>query len=96
MFRNEIATGKAWGAVAMGASTRALAKRALDNPVFIQGLSVASGGRILTSPGGVPVLDGEGRLLGAVGISGDTGEKDEALAVHGIRAAGLVADTGAG
>jgi uncharacterized protein GlcG (DUF336 family) len=32
MFRIDVATGKAWAAVGMGASSRALAKRAKDNP----------------------------------------------------------------
>ncbi len=92
MFRVEIAHGKAWGAVAMGVSSRELAKKAQENPSFIHGLSVASGGRILTSPGGVVIRDSSGRVLGAAGISGDTGENDERLAIHGIEAVGLVAD----
>ena len=50
MFRNELAGGKAWGAVAMGVTTRELLKRSKDNPVFFQGIDVTSGGRILTSP----------------------------------------------
>ena len=33
-------------------------------------------------------------LLGAVGISGDTSDNDEAAALAGISAAGLVAETG--
>ncbi|MDN5926338.1 MAG: heme-binding protein [Hyphomicrobiales bacterium] len=92
MFRVDIAIGKAWGAVAMGISTRGLAKKAQENPSFIHGLSVASGGRILTSPGGVVIRDGSGRVLGAVGISGDTGDNDERLAIRGIETTDLVAD----
>lgn len=95
MFRNEIATGKAWGAVAMGESTRSLARKAAENPSFVHGLAVASGGRILTSPGGVLIRSAAGRILGAVGVSGDSGPNDELLAVHGIEAAGLIADAGA-
>ena len=34
-------------------------------------------------------------MLGAVGISGDTSDRDEEAAVAGIEAAGLVSDTGA-
>ena len=38
--------------------------------------------------------DEAGALLGAVGISGDTSDNDEAAAVYGIAAADLVSDTG--
>ena len=51
---------------------------------------------IVPVPGGVLVRDGEGGLLGAVGISGDTSDNDELCAVAGIEAVGLVADTGDG
>ena len=94
MFRNEIATGKAWGAVAMGESSRSLGRKARDNPSFVQGLTVTSGGRILTSPGGVLIRGEGGAVLGAVGISGDSGPNDEILAIHGIESVGLVADAG--
>jgi uncharacterized protein GlcG (DUF336 family) len=56
-------------------------------------LAAASGGRIVTNPGGVLIRDG-GDVVGAVGISGDTSDKDEACAVAGIAAAGLKADPG--
>jgi uncharacterized protein GlcG (DUF336 family) len=46
-------------------------------------------------PGGVLIRSGEGRLLGAVGISGDTSDNDEICAVAGIEAAGLMPETGA-
>ena len=46
-------------------------------------------------PGGVLIRDAEGRLLGAVGISGDTSDNDEICALAGIEAAGLKGDTGA-
>ena len=52
------------------------------------------GGALVPVPGGVLVRDGEGRLLGAVGISGDTSDNDEAAAVAGIEAAGLRPDAG--
>jgi uncharacterized protein GlcG (DUF336 family) len=94
LLRPEIAGGKAWGALGMGFGGREFARRAAANPAFIQALSVASGGRIVPVPGGVLIRDGSGAVIGAVGISGDTSDNDETCAVHGIRAAGLVADTG--
>lgn len=94
LLRPEIAGGKAWGALGMGFGGREFARRAAANPGFIQALSVASGGRIVPVPGGVLIRDDGGAVLGAVGISGDTSDNDEVCAVHGIRAAGLVPDTG--
>jgi uncharacterized protein GlcG (DUF336 family) len=94
LLRPEIAGGKAWGALGMGFGGRELARRAAANPVFIQALSVASGGRVVPVPGGVLIRDGAGEIEGAVGISGDTAENDETCAVYGICSAGLVADTG--
>ena len=94
LLRPEIAGGKAWGALGMGFGGREFARRAQTNPVFLQALMVASGGRIVPVPGGVLVRDQAGAIIGAVGISGDTSDKDEICAVHAIRAAGLTADTG--
>ena len=94
LLRPEIAGGKAWGALGMGFGGREFARRAAQNPGFIQALSVASGGRIVPVPGGVLVRDRDGAILGAVGISGDTSDNDEICAVAGISRAGLVPDTG--
>jgi uncharacterized protein GlcG (DUF336 family) len=63
-------------------------------PVFLQAQMAASGGRIVPVPGGVLIRDSAGDIIGSVGISGDTSDKDEACAIHGIKSAGLNADTG--
>jgi uncharacterized protein GlcG (DUF336 family) len=94
LLRPEIAGGKAWGVLGMGFGGREFARRAAANPAFIQALSVASGGRIVPVPGGVLIRDRAGEVVGAVGISGDTSDNDEACAVYGVGGAGLVADTG--
>ncbi|MFN3673568.1 MAG: GlcG/HbpS family heme-binding protein [Bosea sp. (in: a-proteobacteria)] len=93
--RGEIAIGKAHGAVAMGLGSRALHKMALERPYFVEAATHAVGGSLVPVPGGVLIKDAAGTLLGAVGISGDTSDNDEAAAVAGIAAAGLKADTGA-
>lgn len=93
--RGEIAIGKAHGAVAMGIGSRALHKMALERPYFVEAATHAVGGSLVPVPGGVLIRDVSGSLLGAVGISGDTSDNDEAAAVAGIAAAGLAADTGA-
>jgi uncharacterized protein GlcG (DUF336 family) len=95
ILRFDIAFGKAWGALGMGFGSRTLASRAAKTPQFFTMLAAASGGRIVSNPGGVLIRDGEGNIVGACGISGDTSDKDEMCAVAGIEAAGLKADPGA-
>src|SRR6201987_6418396 len=72
LLRPEIAGGKAWGVLGMGFGGREFARRAAANPVFIQALSAASGGRIIPVPGGVVIRDRRRALLRAVGVSGGT------------------------
>jgi uncharacterized protein GlcG (DUF336 family) len=94
ILRFDIAFGKAWGALGMGLGSRTLFERAAQTPQFFTMLAAASGGRIVTNPGGVLVRDAGGNVIGAVGISGDTSDKDEVCAIAGIEAAGLKADPG--
>ena len=89
LFRHDIARAKAMGALGMGQDTRALAEKAKVNPVFFQSVSVVVGGNIAFSPGGVLVRDNSGTIVGAVGISGDTGDSDETCALAGLVAAGF-------
>lgn len=93
--RGDIARGKANGALSLGMGSRALFRRAQDQPFFISAATAAIGGSLIPVPGGVLVRDADGRLRGAVGISGDTSDNDEAAALAGIAAAGLVGDPGA-
>jgi len=95
LLRHQIAYAKAWGTLGMGFGGRNLQVRAKNNPAFFAALSDMCGGNIVPNPGGVLIKDTDGRIIGAVGISGDTGENDETCAVAGIEAAGLSADTGA-
>jgi uncharacterized protein GlcG (DUF336 family) len=88
-FRHDIARAKAVGALGMGDDTRVLADRANTNPAFFQSVTAVVGGNIAFSPGGVLVRNADGFVIGAVGISGDTGDMDEACAFAGIKAAGL-------
>jgi uncharacterized protein GlcG (DUF336 family) len=92
MFRFDVALGKAWGAVAMGASSRALANRAKGNPNFFVTLAATAKGRFLPQTGAALIKDAEGTIIGAAGASGGTGDEDEACCVAGIEAAGLVPD----
>ena len=94
ILRPQIATGKATGALAVGTGTRWLNANAESRPHFINALNGASGGTIIPVPGGVLIRGENGETLGAVGITGDTSDNDEARAVAGIEAAGLSADCG--
>jgi uncharacterized protein GlcG (DUF336 family) len=94
ILRFDIAFGKAWGALGMGFGSRTLAVRAANTPQFFTMLAAASGGRIISNPGGVLIKNGGGDVIGAVGISGDTSDKDEVCGIAGIEAAGLKADPG--
>jgi uncharacterized protein GlcG (DUF336 family) len=91
--RGEIALGKANGAIALGMGSRALFKRAEQQPFFIAAATAAVGGSLVPVPGGVLVKQ-DGALVGVVGISGDTSDNDEAAALAGIAAAGFQGETG--
>lgn len=91
ILRPQIAQAKAWGALGMGMSTRALAERAASNPAFVNALGTISEGRIAPVPGGVLILDANGDTLGSVGITGDLPDKDEACVIAGVEAVGLKA-----
>ena len=94
ILRPEIAIGKAWGALGMGMGSRALAAAAEARPTFVAALGTVSQGRMVPVAGGVLIRDSTGRLLGAIGISGDTSENDETCALRAIEAVTLHAETG--
>jgi len=91
IMRVEIAIGKAYAALGMGVPTRLLRDRLADRPHFVSGLAAAADGRFIAVPGGVLIRQ-QGRLIGAVGISGDTSDKDEFCAITAIQAADLEAE----
>lgn len=97
IIRPQIAIGKAWGALGMGLGSRTLARRVAEQPqqqAFFGALNAMSEGRVVPAAGGVLVRDAGGGVVGAVGISGDVSDKDEACALAGISAAGLTGDPG--
>jgi uncharacterized protein GlcG (DUF336 family) len=94
IIRFEVAVGKAYGALGMGWGSRTMMERAAQNPNFLTAIAAASGGRLVPNPGGVLIRDAGNQIVGAIGISGDTADNDEIIAVAGIEAAGLKADPG--
>lgn len=93
-YRFQVAHGKAHAAVGMGMGSRALFNRAEQQSYFVTAVGTLEGTHVVPVPGGVLVRDKKGALLGAVGISGDTSDNDEAAAIAGIEAAGFVAEPG--
>jgi uncharacterized protein GlcG (DUF336 family) len=93
-LRFQIAHGKAFGAIGMGLGSRALMRRASEQSYFVLAANGAFDGQLIPVPGGVLVRDDKGEIIGAVGVTGDTSDHDEAAAVAAIEAAGYVADPG--
>jgi len=93
--RFEIAQGKAFGAIALGMGSRSIFTRAKDQPYFVAAVGTLAGGNLVPVPGGVLIRSADGTLVGAVGISGDSSDKDETVAIEAIGMVGLVADPGA-
>lgn len=89
MFRIDIASGKAWASIAMGAASRVLTQRAKDLPAFFGALASTGNGKFIPQTGAVLIKDAQGGVIGAAGASGGTGDEDEAICIAGILAAGL-------
>jgi uncharacterized protein GlcG (DUF336 family) len=93
-MRWRVAYGKAYGAVAFGMPSRRLNAMAAERPHFVNALNGLADGNIVPVPGGVMIRDANKKIIGAIGVSGDTSDNDEAAAVSAINIAGFVADPG--
>ncbi len=89
IIRVQIANAKAYGSLGMGVSSRVIGDRLAARPVFATALTVIAEGRFASVPGGVLIGAADGTVIGAVGISGDTSERDEFAAIGGVKAVGL-------
>jgi uncharacterized protein GlcG (DUF336 family) len=92
MIRFEMAYGKAYAALAMGRSSKLVKVRAEEKPIFMRYLQSATGDQIFPEGGGLQIRAADGEVIGAVGVTGDTEDRDEELAAYGIHAAGLKTD----
>ena len=92
LLRPDIAIGKAYGALSMGVGSRTLGKRAEERPHFMAAVTHAVGGSLIPVPGGVLVRGADNSIIGAVGVTGDSSDNDEAAALAGLAEAGLTAD----
>lgn len=93
-LRPQIALAKAGGCIALGLGGREQAARVGKMPAFFAAISHLAPHGLLPVPGGVLVRDANNTIVGAVGVTGDTSDNDEACALAAIGNAGLVADTG--
>ena len=92
MIRFEMAYGKAYAALALGRNSKLVRVRNEEKPIFMRYLIAASDDKIFPEGGGMLIRDADGEVIGAVGVTGDTEDHDEELAVHGIRSVGLKID----
>jgi uncharacterized protein GlcG (DUF336 family) len=83
----DIAQGKAWTAAAYGAPSAAQREKMQAMPVFSAAVSTVTHGRFTPQTGAVPVYR-DGRLAGALGASGGTGEQDEEVCTAAVTASG--------
>ena len=92
MVRFEMAYGKAYASLALGRSSRLVRIRNEEKPAFMRYLISATDDRIFPEGGGMLIRADDGEVIGAVGVTGDTEDRDEELAAYGIHAAGLKTD----
>ena len=94
IHRHRVAHGKANAAMSLGMGSRSLGSRAEEQAYFVDAVGRMMDGDFIPVPGGVLIRNSDGAILGAVGVSGDISDNDEAVAIAAIEAVGLVADTG--
>lgn len=77
----DISINKAFTSRAFDIATKDLAQHSQPNGQFF-GIHVSNGGRIMIFAGGIP-LKREGKVVGAIGVSGGSGDQDQAVAEAG-------------
>ncbi len=83
----DIAIKKAKTAVFFGMPTGQIGKLSQPGkPLF--GIEHSNDG-LITFPGGLPIVDEQGVLVGAIGVSGSTVENDHAVAEAGVKVVGV-------
>lgn len=89
MLRLAVSRGKAKAALGYGLSSRTIGERNSERPAFLAAVAAAADGEFVAVAGGVLILDADERVIGAVGVSGDSSDNDERAALAGIERAGL-------
>jgi uncharacterized protein GlcG (DUF336 family) len=86
-FTPETSRAKAVAAAAFRRATKEMANLRESAPAFWGNVAAVLGGQALPSIGAVPVISG-GKVIGAVGCGGGTGEQDHLCAEAGAAALG--------
>lgn len=80
----DISINKAFTARAFDLSTKELATQSQSGGQFF-GIHASNGGRVMIFAGGIP-LKRNGKVVGAIGVSGGSGEQDHSVAQAGAEA----------
>jgi uncharacterized protein GlcG (DUF336 family) len=91
LLRPQISVGKASGALALGISSRRIGEMAEDRPAFVGALGGIAAHGIVPAAGGIIIVDAQDQVIGAIGVTGDTSDQDEACALAALAATGLAA-----
>ena len=76
----------------LGMSGTAQMKRAEDQAYFMAAVNGVFGGQVVPVPGGVLLRNKAGKVVGAVGVTGDTSDNDAIAAMAGVEAAALMGE----
>jgi uncharacterized protein GlcG (DUF336 family) len=88
-LRFPVAQGKAYAALGIGVASGVMGARNAERTAFIASVAAASQGHFVAVAGGVPILDEQNCVIGAVGVSGASSDEDQQAAIAGIELAGL-------
>jgi len=80
----DISIKKAWTSRAFDITTKDLAENSQSGDQFF-GIHASNNGRVMIFAGGVP-LKKDGQIVGAIGVSGGSGQQDHAVAEAGAAA----------
>jgi uncharacterized protein GlcG (DUF336 family) len=80
----DISIKKAWTSRAFDIATKDLAKHSQSGDQFF-GIHASNDGRVMIFAGGIPLKRGD-KVVGAVGVSGGSGEQDHSVAEAGVAA----------
>ncbi len=80
----DISIKKAWTARAFDISTKELAQFSQSGGQFF-GIHASNHGKVMIFAGGIP-LKRDGKVVGAIGVSGGSGDQDQAVAEAGAKA----------
>ena len=82
----DISQKKAWTSRAFDITTKDLGANSQSGDQFF-GIHASNGGKVMIFAGGVPIKE-NGKVVGAVGVSGGSGAQDQEVAVAGVAAFG--------